>query len=57
MRYWRELRDCPKCGAHKGFACHKWDDMPGCPQHYLAEGEERPEIPMLPVWPLPTDES
>lgn len=61
MKYWRQLRDCPKCGANKGFACHKWEDMPNCPQHYLADPEPNmsdvPSTTGIFVWPfVPKDD-
>lgn len=49
LKFWRELRDCPKCGATKGFACHKWEDLADCPQHHRVDPE--PQLPDLTAWP------
>lgn len=52
----RLLRDCPKCGAHKGFACRI--EEPGCPQHELAVSAAHAlnaEVDALPAFEWPPD--
>jgi hypothetical protein len=42
----RDVRDCPKCRAHRGFACHtSFDAMGSCPQLEQAP-EPEPEAPL-----------
>lgn len=42
----RLLRDCPRCGAHKGFACNA--AVPDCPQHEQV-ADAAAEVDMLPA--------